>query len=95
MVPGSAISPGVLGWRRTVARANGASSELYYLVGGFAVRRTGPSPLREFDWSEFLPAAPTLRPVAGAVLLRPAAAHRAPLAGLAARVAEALGELDE
>ena len=97
-VPSAGLVPGVFGWHRPVR--SGASSArnvavLYYLVGNGGGAREGPSPIREFDWSEFLAAERCELPVPGLVLARGPAALATVLAKLAAEVCREVAETDD
>lgn len=70
-VPAASLIPGILGWERAVGgggRPPSAGVALYYLVGHAEPGRTGPSPLRGIDWSEFVAIEMCEKPLPGFLL---------------------------
>jgi len=97
-ISGGGMVPGVLGWQRAVRTAAPASrptAALYYLVGGLSPTAKGPSPVREFDWSEFAAVAASGRPVPGAVLARAPTKEKPQFRRLVANVVEELADLED
>jgi hypothetical protein len=97
-ISGGGMVPGVLGWRRAVrAAAAGARStaDLYYLVGRSSPTAKGPSPIREFDWSDFAVVVASNRPVPGTVLARAPAQEKPQFRRLVADVVAELADIDD
>ncbi len=97
-VPSASLIPGILGWERGVTKGGRPANPpaaIYYLLGHAEPGRTGPSPLRGIDWSEFVAVELCEKPREGFILALGPVSAKAAFQQLVSDIRAEIANLDD